>query len=59
MDWTSKDPQPGAVVDGGELVVALARTFDRLDELDVDLDGEPRQGLLVALPAPRVGLVAL
>ena len=33
-----QDPQPGAVIDGGELVVLLAHSLDGLDELDVDLN---------------------
>ena len=53
-------PDPGAVVDGGELVVLLApRAADGLDELHVDLDPLARELLLVALVALLVALVAL
>src|ERR1700682_3618097 len=34
-----QDPQPRAVVNGGELVVLLAYASERRDELDVDLNG--------------------
>jgi hypothetical protein len=53
--------QPGAVVDGGELVVllGLGGAGKRLDELDVELDAVAGQWLLIALPAPGVALVAL
>src|SRR5712691_8926832 len=54
-----QDPQTSAVIDGGVLVVLLALSLDRLDELDVDLNGVARLLLLVALPAFRVTLVAL
>src|ERR1039458_5943767 len=52
-------PEPGAVVDGGELVVLLARAPDRRHELHVDLDPMTRLGLLVALPALLVAFVPL
>jgi hypothetical protein len=55
----TQDPQPGAVVDGSELVIALARAFERLDELHVNLDLVARQRLLVALPTLFVAFVAL
>ena len=51
--------EPSAVVDGGELVVLLAQAADRGHELHVDLDPVTRLGLLVALPAVLVALVAL
>jgi hypothetical protein len=41
------------------LVELLTRAKQRLDELHVDLDPVARQGLLVALPAILVPLVAL
>jgi hypothetical protein len=66
------DPQPGAVVDRGELVelpappdrlgYGLARGFrggERLDELYVDLDLVAGALFLVALPTAVVALVAL
>ena len=56
------DPEhakPGAVVDGGELLVLLARAGDRRDELDVDLNPMPGLGLLIPLPALGVAFVAL
>jgi hypothetical protein len=53
-------PDPGAVVDGGELVVLLATwDTDGLDELHVDLDPLARELFLVALVAVLVTLVAL
>ena len=57
-----QDPDPGAVIDRGELVVLLAAggaAGQRLDELHVDLDPVAGQRLLVALPAVVVALVAL
>jgi hypothetical protein len=54
-----QDPDPGAVVDSGELVVLLACARQRCDELDVDLDAQTGLGLLVALPALLVSFVAL
>jgi hypothetical protein len=54
--------EPGAVVDGGELVVLLGLVGGagkRLDELDIELDAVAGQRLLIALPAPVVALVAL
>jgi hypothetical protein len=54
-----QDPETGAIVDGGELVVALPGSLQRGDELDVDLDPVPGQRLLVALPTLGVALVAL
>ena len=58
-----QDPQAGAVVDGGELVVLAACASlgagQRLDELDVDLDAVTGQWLLVPLPTAVVALVAL
>ena len=54
-------PQPGAVVDGGELVVLAARgdAGPGVHELDVDLDSVARQLFLVALPALVQTLVPL
>jgi hypothetical protein len=53
-------PDPGAVVDGGELVVLLAsRAANGLDELHVDLDPLAGELLLVALEAILVTFVAL
>jgi hypothetical protein len=53
-------PQPGAVVDGGELVILLAaRARQRRDELDVDLDGVTRHRLLIPFPLAIVALVPL
>ena len=60
-----QDTNPGAVIDGGELVVALLTTArtgagrQRFDELHVDLDPVAGELLLVALPATVVTLVAL
>ena len=54
-----QNPQAGAVVDGGVLVVLLALAFDGLDELDVNLNGVARLLLLVALPAFGAALVPL
>src|SRR6266566_8854542 len=54
-----ENPQPRAVIDGGELVVLLAHATDGVDELDVDLNGVARQLLLVTLPALLVALVTL
>jgi hypothetical protein len=55
-----KHSDPGAVVDGGELVVLLApRAPDGLDELHVHLDPLARELFLVALVAVLVALVAL
>ena len=56
-----QDPQPGAVVNRGELVVlpGLGGAGKRLDELDVELDPVAGQRLLIALPTPVVALVAL
>src|SRR5438309_7808409 len=54
-----QDPETGAVVDRGELVVLLAGALERGDELHVDLDLVSRLGLLVALPALAVAHVAL
>ena len=50
---------PGAVVDGRELVEALLRSRDALEELHVHLQAVTRLGLLVALPALNVRLVLL
>ncbi len=57
-------PQPGAVVDRGELEVLVAPAAaslwhrgEGLDELDVDLDAVAGQLLLVALPAAIVALL--
>jgi hypothetical protein len=57
----AQDPQAGAVVDGGELVVlaARARPCQGRDELHVQLHPVARQGLLLPLPAPIVALVPL
>ena len=56
----AQDPQPGAVVDGRELVVLLRlRPLDRCHELDVDLNLVTRELLLVALPTFVETLVAL
>jgi len=55
-------PEPGAVVDGGELVVLLAShalLAQGLDELDVDLQLVAGALLLVAFPPQRPPLVAL
>jgi hypothetical protein len=53
-------PEPGAVIDGGVLVVALRRgPGDGVDELHVDLDPMTGELFLVALPAAVVALVAL
>jgi hypothetical protein len=54
-------PQPGAVVDGGELVELAppALLAERLDELHVDLQLVARALLLVASPTAVVALVAL
>ena len=49
----------GAVVDRGELVVLAFGAAGGRHELHVDLDSMPRLGLLVALPALLVALVAL
>src|ERR1700730_7632897 len=54
-----QDPQPRAVVDGGELVVLLAHAAYGVYELDVDLNGEARSLLLVMLPTLLVALVTL
>ena len=56
-----QDPQPGAVVDGGELVVlpGLGGAGKGLDELHIQLDAVAGQRLLVALPAAVVALVPL
>jgi hypothetical protein len=55
-----QDPQPGAVVDGGELVILLpARGAERGDELHVDLHRMPGQGLLIPFPLAVVALVPL
>jgi hypothetical protein len=48
----------GAVVDRGELVVLLAHSRRRFNELHVDLDTVTGQGLLVVLPAVGVALAA-
>jgi hypothetical protein len=58
----AQHPQPGAVVDGGELVVlalGLGGAGQGGDELDVDLDLVAGQLLLGASPAPVQPLVAL
>lgn len=56
----AQHPDAGAVVDGGELVVLLGGdTWDRGDELDADLHLVAGLGLLRALPALFVALVAL
>ena len=34
----AQDPQPGAVVNGCELVVTLSRALEGFDELHIDLD---------------------
>ena len=54
-----KDPDPGAVIDRGELVVLLAGATQRSDEFHVDLHPVARLGLLVSLPTIDVALVAL
>ena len=54
-----QDPDPGAIVDRGELVVLLARALERRHELDVDLDTVTGLLLLVALPPIHVSAVAL
>lgn len=55
-----QDPQAGAVIDGGELVVLLpAGGAQRGDELHVDLDRVARHRLLVAFPLAVVALAAL
>jgi hypothetical protein len=55
----AEDPEAGAVVDGGELVVALAGGADGGDELDVDLDLVAGLGFLVAFPPLLMALVSL
>ena len=56
----AQHPQPGAVVDGGELVVPLGRDpVDGSDEPDVDLHPVARPLFLVALRALGAALVAL
>src|SRR5665213_195632 len=55
----SQDPEPGAIVDRRELVVLLPSSGQGSNELDVDLDAMTWLGLLVALPAVLVALVAL
>ena len=52
-------PQPGAVIDRGELVELLARAGQRGNELDVDLDLVTGLGLLVPGPPAGVALGAL
>jgi hypothetical protein len=52
-------PQPGAVVDCGELVEAFAGPADRGDELDVDLDLVARLGFLVPFPSLLMALMPL
>lgn len=52
-----ENAEPGAVIDGGVLVVLLAHALDRLDELDVDLNCVAWLPLLLALPALDVTLV--
>ena len=54
-----EDPEPGAVIDGGVLVVLLANPLDRLDEFDIDLNCVTGLRLLVSLPALSVAFVAL
>ena len=57
----AQDPLPGAVIDGGELVVplALAGLAQRLDERHIDLELVAGPLLLIPFPAPLVALVAL
>src|SRR5258708_1585840 len=43
---------PGAIIDGGELIQALLGARDPLEELHVQLQAMSRLGLLVALPSP-------
>jgi hypothetical protein len=52
-------PNPGAIIDRGELIEAAARSGDALQKLHVQLQAVPRLRLLVALPAPAVRLVLL
>ncbi len=54
-----KHPNPGAVVDRGELVMLLPSSAKRSDKLDVDLDLVARLGLFVSLPSVLVPPVAL
>jgi hypothetical protein len=55
----AKYPNPRAVIDGGELIVAFLAAAKRSDELHVDLNLVARERLLIALPSPVVTLVAL
>jgi hypothetical protein len=57
----AQHPEPGAVIDGGELGVLLAAALltQRFAELDVDPQLVAGALLLVALPAQAVSSVAL
>ena len=55
----AQHPEPGAVVDGGELVETFPSPSDRGDELDVDLDGVAGLEFLIAFPPFLIGLVFL
>src|SRR5947207_6805246 len=57
----AQDPQPGAVVDRGELIVLAPATglAERLDELDIDLQLVARARLFIPLPAAVMALVPL
>ena len=54
-----QNSDPGAIVDGSELIKALCRTRDALEELHVHLQAVAGLGLLVALPSFAVRLVLL
>jgi hypothetical protein len=54
-----QDANPGAVVDGGELIQPSVRSRDSLQELHIELQPMPRLRFLVPLPSFAVRLMLL